>query len=346
MTDPSRPRERQRSDGPAVRPPSHRAPPGRPRGESLFNDAPEPPRRRGSATVLGIAVLLVGIGALGALGLRSPEPEPLAQRPAPAPVPATSPAPPAMPDRSGGEFSAETAPATPVLALEANPLNEVETGAAPVPCTLPEFESTPEGQRAFFEAAMPCLDGAWRPVLEAANLPFRSADVELVTREVQTPCGSRSPTQTALYCDGTIYMTSAYYRDVEGHGDTAGVYFGQLAHEYGHHVQELAGIMDASWRERHGQGVNTPGGFEVARRFELQATCFGGMFLSSVARGSVDPGTVDEALTDSGRRGDYTDGRPPDHGRPEINAAWVQRGFDENSTSRCDTWSVAPDIVR
>ncbi len=291
---------------------------------------------------MGVCVLAATIGVIAAFGMHSPEPQ---NRTAPPLLTSAAP-PPAMPEQSDGGYAAKTAPATPVIALVDNPLNAVRTGAPEIRCPLPEFDATAEGQQAYLEQVMPCLNDAWQPVLEAANLPFRPADVEVVTSEVQTPCGPRSPTQTALYCAGTIYMTATYYRDIEGHGDTAGVYFGQLAHEYGHHVQELAGIMDASWQQRQAVGMQTREGFETARRFELQATCYGGMFLSSVTGGSVEVSTLEEALRDSGRRGDFADGRPPDHGKPDVNAAWVQTGFDDNSTSHCDTWSVDSARVR
>ncbi len=124
------------------------------------------------------------------------------------------------------------------------------------------------------------------------------------------------------------------------------VYFGQLAHEYGHHVQKLAGIIDVSWHQRHQRGIETPGGREISRRFELQATCYGGMFLSAVDRHpSERSALVDEALSDSRQRGDRP-GSSPEHGLPEINADWVGRGFQRHRTDECDTWQADLAKVR
>lgn len=228
-----------------------------------------------------------------------------------------------------------------------NPVNAGEFSAGKTTCAVPPFEPSPAGQDAFFRSTVACLNRAWKPVLESAKLPFRRPEVVSVTHEVNTPCGPRSPTQTALYCSGTIYMTGSYYRDVEGHGDNAAVYFGQLAHEYGHHVQELAGIMDTSWEQRRAAGPNSPRGLEISRRFELQATCYGGMSLKSVAgRGSVTHELVEAALHDAGLRGDEPNGDAPEHGSPESNAMWVRQGYERNRTHQCNTWLADTRNVR
>lgn len=235
--------------------------------------------------------------------------------------------------------------ARPVPKLGDNPLNQAGLRAAPTSCDLPDFDASSAGQQSFYEAALPCLNAAWEPALRSANLPFSAPDVVTVTSDVETLCGSRSPNETALYCDGTIYMTASYYRDVEGHGNTAGVYFGQLAHEYGHHVQKLAGIMNTSWQKRDDAGTDSPVGYETSRRFELQATCFGGMFLAAVDTPAAQrSAVVDEAITDSSQRGDRQDD-DPEHGRPEHNATWLGRGYRHNSTDQCNTWLAEPTSV-
>jgi hypothetical protein len=214
------------------------------------------------------------------------------------------------------------------------------------PCPLPRFQSSVPGQRAFYEAELTCLNRAWKPVVEAAHVPFRPPRVELVEHPVTTPCGPRAPDRTALYCKGVLYMTAAYYRDVEGHGDDASVYFGQMAHEYGHHVQQLTGIMNASWQDRSRNAPRSPAAFENTRRLELQATCFGGMFLGSLQdHHAVDPALVGGALADYGERGD-DQGQPPEHGTPRTNGAWARQGFQHDQTYQCNTWLAPPSAIR
>lgn len=253
-----------------------------------------------------------------------------------------APSTPTRPTETRPAYGAETDPAQ---TLPRNAINAPELSATtPETCALPPFDSSSSGQQAFYQASLTCLNGTWEPLLRAAHLPFDPAEVITVTNPVNTPCGSRSPTQTALYCNGTLYMTSAYYRDVERHGE-AGVYFGQIAHEYGHHVQELAGIMDASWRQRSTDKGNSAARDETSRRLELQATCYGGMFLAAMRdTGAVEPKLLDEALNDAGQRGDYGDS-PRSHGTPESNAAWVRQGYEKNHTYQCNTWLADPETV-
>ena len=140
-------------------------------------------------------------------------------------------------------------------------------------------------------------------------------------------------------------MTAYYYRDVEGHGDDAGVYFGQMAHEYGHHVQQLTGIMDASWQERARTGRRSPAGAETTRRLELQANCYAGMFLGGLRdQRAIDPGLISGALRDYGERGDAS-GRPREHGTPQTNGSWADQGFQRNRTYQCNTWLAPQDAV-
>lgn len=298
------------------------------------------------ALVSGMAMMLLGLSAVLAVSLHEPRRTVVAHPPVPPPTPSTSDTPVSAADRmaqSGGR-PAEGDGTAIDPELSANPLHSVGS-VRPIRCGLPPFDPSTTGQQRFFDAALPCLDRAWRPVLHAAGVPFHGPRVHLVTAETNTPCGARQPTQTALYCGGTIYMTASYYRDVEQQGARPGAYFGQLSHEYGHHVQYLAGVMKAAWDHRHDAGAGSPEGLEVSRRFELQATCLSGMFLAAAREGGLDPSLVSAAVRDSSMRGDYPDGGSADHGRPDTNAAWVRHGFEGNSTGECNTWQAVPAAV-
>lgn len=227
-----------------------------------------------------------------------------------------------------------------------NRINAPGLHARSGPCALPPFDASAPSQRAFYRAELSCLNATWEPMLNAAHVPFRPPGVMVVDHDVQTPCGRKSPDRTALYCSGMLYMTASYYRDVEGHGADSSVYLGQMAHEYGHHIQQLTGIMDASWRERARTGKRSPAGTETTRRLELQATCYGGMFLGALEeRHAVDSAVLSGALKDAGERGDSDDGRPRNHGTPQTNGSWARQGFQRNRTYQCNTWLAAPEAV-
>ncbi|WP_411970417.1 neutral zinc metallopeptidase, partial [Saccharothrix longispora] len=229
-----------------------------------------------------------------------------------------------------------------VIALGDNPIHAEGLGAFNIDgCALPGMDYSATGQDQFLRAALPCIEAMWKPSFAKANLPYQPAELVMVTSQITTTCGSMGPDRTALYCDGTIYWTPGHYANEQGSANPnhPGKYLGQLAHEYGHHVQWLSGILRASSQAQYEKGGwDTPEGLDLNRRKELQATCFGGMTLAPLSHGAVPGDVIQVALTDAGNRGDYPIYPTRDHGAPERNAAWVNHGFKNNETSACNTW--------
>ena len=316
---------------------------------------PGPARRRrnaGSIATLLLGVLIV-LGFVGYVWQAARTGQTTA---APGDGPPAEPATTATPSTAGSSAPTATTahpsttrvPPLPqkVARLADNPL--YGAGRLPeVDCALPRLAPDPPAQLAFHRAAVTCLDRAWLPVLAAAGLPTGTPEVQVPTEAYTTPCGDKSPTENANYCEGVIYMPPRYFAEVEGaEPSRVSVYLGVLAHEYGHHVQELAGVMDAAWAQRYELGVESPGGLEVSRRNELGASCFGGMFLAgSAGRGSISRELADQIVRDQGRRGDLPDSGPPDHGTPRNNGAWYAEGFHRNDAAACNTWVAAPASV-
>ena len=240
-------------------------------------------------------------------------------------------------------------PAGPVSVpkLGDNPINTAGLGAPKVTCNLPRFALDPQSQDRFYRAALVCLNTSWRPVLAQANLPFREPRLLTITSDTNTPCGTFSASDTAQYCgsDETLYMTANYYANVEQIGAYPGKFLGIIAHEYGHHIQQLSGALGAAWSQRYDAGATSPTGLLISHRVELQATCYGGMFMAAAwnGGGSVNDTLINEALTDEAQRGDYP-GRSKvlDHGTPEHNGAWMNQGYKYNRITECNTW-LSPD---
>lgn len=238
----------------------------------------------------------------------------------------------------------------PVYALEDNPLFAGDVGTPAVTCTLTRWETSPAGAAAFFKSALPCLDAAWQPVMEYQGLPFFTPGIAFPEgTEWTSPCGDVSAgggAVAAFYCsyDNTIYMPFAGLQ-TEMYGARPGVYLAVLAHEYGHHVQAMSGVMDTYWDARYNAGADTEPGLELSRRFELQAQCFSGMFLAATyGRGSVDDNILTEARTTQDR-GDHNPGRPRDHGSDAHAIAWWEQGAQLNRTYQCNTWLSPPADV-
>jgi len=235
-----------------------------------------------------------------------------------------------------------------VYSLEDNPLFAGDVGTPAVTCNLSRWDTSPAGAAAFFQSAIPCLDAAWQPVLANQGLPFFTPKIAFPEgTSWDSACGSsNSGVAAAFYCsyDNTIYMPFAGLQ-TEQYGAHPGVYLALLAHEYGHHVQTLAGVMETYWDARYDAGADTEAGLELSRRSELQAQCFSGMFLAAVyGRGSVDDNILNEART-SQDRGDHNPSLPRDHGSDDHAIGWWEQGAQLNRTYQCNTWMSPPEDV-
>jgi predicted metalloprotease len=196
-----------------------------------------------------------------------------------------------------------------------------------------------------------CMDRAWGPILEKQGIPFRPPGYAIAARRGRGACGDypHAGSIVPYYCprNSTIYAsTSAMAR---GNGGSVG--YGQIiswhggiismmAHEYGHHIQNVTGLMNSWWSstlESSGQS----GRLALSRRLELQATCFGGMWMRSVAA-SYPVSTADRSrlFWFYSRVGDQP-GYPRDHGSPQNNNRWFRQGWQKNKTYQCNTW-LAP----
>lgn len=294
--------------------------------------------RRGGPWLLGLTVaLVVAIGMVVAYHTtRIPDPAGAAQ---------------SASQQSAAQLApsdAEQTPAStgphPVNRLADNPVELDNLSLAPSTCVVPAYPSDNSGRAAFYEAAKSCLDAVWQPLLAAAQLPFSPAKLVLFGSSVGTPCGEGVQAEGAFYCDGsaTIYVSPEKFSKSERVADSqTGVFLSVMAHEYGHHVQDLSGIFAEAGDRREKAGVDSPAGLEISRRTELQANCFAGMFFAAVtSRGSVTARTVRQAGADIAHRGDTKRG-PADHGSFAHSGLWFQRGLAANNTSACNTW-VAP----
>ncbi|OLF16520.1 hypothetical protein BU204_16225 [Actinophytocola xanthii] len=238
----------------------------------------------------------------------------------------------------------------PVYSLADNPLFAAGLGAPPVTCRLSRWATTPRAAAAFLTSALPCLDAAWGPVLRRAGLPFSPPALAFPAGTAWTsPCGAVAAGRgevAAFYCgrNKTVYLPFGGLQ-TESYGARPGVYLAVLAHEYGHHVQDLSGVRYAYATERHEAGPDTGPGLELSRRLELQAQCFSGMFFAAArGRGSVDASILADARA-SQDRGDHHAGRPRVHGTDAHNSAWWELGVRHNRTARCNTWRSAPGAV-
>lgn len=253
-----------------------------------------------------------------------------------------------------GSFTATTTTTTEpprpraVQRLTDHPLLTQTSVLPQVSCELPPFGVGDEELSAYYTAGARCLDQAWGPLLAEANLPFEPPELNTSPELTGGPCGEApSPDEAVAYYCGrnrTIYMPSRRLRE-NGGGERPATHLATLAHEYGHHVQALTGILRAADAKIVSAGEKTEGGLEMSRRIELQANCFAGMFLAAAGgRGSIGDDLAHLAEEDFG----YAVEEPPDknaHGSPANQANWATAGFEGGSASACNTYAATPEEV-
>lgn len=237
-------------------------------------------------------------------------------------------------------------------AATAGPL--YRTGAlSPLGCPLPAI--TPDSDASmlrFMNRLSSCLDDTWkRQFAKAEGLRFSAPARAFWTRPGRSPCGSYpQPGASAFYCpaNDTMYIGLRDIITTAGNEPVSNfaVYARVVAHEYGHHVQNRAGILPYGHRlmdEQPSAGDRN----RTSRRIELQAQCFAGAFLGA-ERASL-PMTrrqYDVMIADVRGRGD--DRLPPekrDHGSSRTYAGWVIRGYRMQTLASCNTWTARTSAV-
>ncbi|GAA1449299.1 neutral zinc metallopeptidase [Mycobacterium cookii] len=192
----------------------------------------------------------------------------------------------------------------------------------------------------------------WADTLPSqSDTGFSPASMTTFSGAVTTGCGQASSQVGPFYCppDQGIYLDTTFFADVlEGQlggrgGDFVEPYV--LAHEYGHHVQNLMGTMG---RVRTQQGADSD-----AVRLELQADCYAGMWTAHAEDSeliTLDDADIAEALDSAKAVGDDRiqqksgQGVDPEgwtHGSSEQRMAWFTRGYEEGSLEACDTFSAS-----
>jgi uncharacterized protein len=186
---------------------------------------------------------------------------------------------------------------------------------------------------------------------QAFDRDYQEAPTVFFSDFTNTGCGQASAQTGPFYCpaDGRVYFDLDFLTQLQNEfgatGDLAAQYI--VAHEYGHHVQNVVGI-NAQMREASQADPSRANQYSVA--LELQADCFAGAWADSVRdRGLFDsPQEVEEGLNAAAAVGDdriqqRTQGRvDPEsftHGTSAQRVEWFKRGYDTGDPSRCTTFS-------
>jgi uncharacterized protein len=220
--------------------------------------------------------------------------------------------------------------------------------AAPAEESISDSEPWSESEE-FVAFVVEDVQDSWARLFAEAGRKYEPTDTVIFQRDTQTGCGVGSAATGPFYCpvDSKVYIDVTFFNELRERfraaGDFAQAYV--IAHEYGHHVQNLLGIADDV---RRGQQENPEEANELSVRMELQADCFAGVWgYTAFEDELLEEGDVEEALNAAAAIGDdriqeETTGRIDreswTHGSSEQRVSWFQRGFESGDPNSCDTF--------
>jgi predicted metalloprotease len=196
------------------------------------------------------------------------------------------------------------------------------------------------------------VQSTWDKLLPAeTNEPYHHAKLHFFRDAVQSGCGFATEASGPFYCpsDERIYLDTGFFDELQqrfhAQGDFAEAYV--IAHEAGHHVQNILGI---SGKVHDAEESDPSRANELSVRLELQADCLAGVWAQTAQRRNIlDPGDIDEGLAAAAAVGDdriqQMSGRAVNpekwtHGSAEQRSTWFRRGFDSGHVANCDTFSA------
>ncbi len=189
----------------------------------------------------------------------------------------------------------------------------------------------------YLRAVEKCLDRAWHGELKKIRVDFERPSLHFITKPRRDCGGGWGKNAQAAYCSGNHHITVLLNHHLLDESDTLALMF-VLGHEYGHHVQNLTGILAASAFGSADEEADAAD--QQSRRLELQADCLSGVFISSVWK-SLDRNANDWGYLRWYARAtgdDWSDSR--DHGTGESIDFWLRRGYKAGSPSACNTWAA------
>ncbi len=233
-------------------------------------------------------------------------------------------------------------------------------GVSPENMTAEQKESS-----AFVGTVLADTEDAWSQIFQQQGAKYSPPKLVMFSGQDRSACGSAESAMGPFYCpaDQTVYLDTTFFRemrqqmDISGEqnqtelstrdeaGDFAQAYV--IAHEVGHHVQNLLGISSQVQKAR--QQASQAQGNQLSVRLELQADCFAGVWANKTQQKTqfLDQGDVEEAMDAAHKIGDdYLQKKArgmavPDsftHGTSAQRMQWFQTGLKSGDVNACDTF--------
>ena len=208
-------------------------------------------------------------------------------------------------------------------------------------------------QREFISVVLADTEDVWNKTFrDDMGRTYEEPRLVLFSGGVDSGCGFAQAAVGPFYCpaDHKVYIDLSFYDELQRRfgapGDFAQAYV--IAHEVGHHVQNLLGISEKVQNAQRRAGRDAAN--ELSVRLELQADCLAGVWAHQTERQKkvLEQGDVEEALGAAAAVGDdsiqkktqgYVVPESFTHGSAEQRVRWFKRGFQSGSIDSCDTFS-------
>ena len=214
-----------------------------------------------------------------------------------------------------------------------------------------EYSINDEDAAKFTSVILASTEDYWQQAFNRLGRTYTPPKLVLYTGSTSTSCGVGQTFMGPFYCsvDKTVYLDISFYQEMKrqlgGGGDFAQGYV--IAHEIGHHVQNLLGVFNKIEQLKQGQSkvfVN-----HLSVKLELQADCFAGLWGHAMQQKNIlDVGDIEQALKTAEAIGDDRLQRQskgyvvPDsftHGSSKQRYTWFKRGFDSGDINQCNTFA-------
>jgi hypothetical protein len=227
---------------------------------------------------------------------------------------------------------------------------------APTAVTAPAHRPPADDPSArFVSKVLASTEDTWTQIFQQNGKTYANPKLVLFTGSTQTACGAGQAAMGPFYCpvDRKVYIDLDFYRQLRDKfhapGEFAQAYV--VAHEVGHHVQNLLGTSQrVEQAEQQAASKGVANAFSV--RLELQADCFAGVWgkRADDMQHILDPGEAEEAITAASAIGDdqlqkqargYVVPDSFTHGTSEQRVRWFKRGFESGDPGQCNTFKAA-----
>ena len=220
-----------------------------------------------------------------------------------------------------------------------------------------ELSAEEKEQGEFAKVVLADTEDAWTMLFEQAGQKYEKPAMVLFTQRVQSACGAASAASGPFYCpaDRKVYLDTSFFQQLSQQlgapGDFAQAYV--IAHEVGHHVQNLLGYTEKVEQVRRTQSKEAAN--EASVRLELQADFLAGCMLHHAQRTKniIEPGDVEEALRAATAIGDdrlqkrsqgYVGPEESfTHGTSEQRLRWFTKGLQTGDLSQGDTFGISAE---